>query len=301
LRSAHHQDGRIHSGRSQSTGFTSAREAGYDLPAIRVGGFTAAEFKAAGCDWPTIKSAGFTALQAKDAGCSLDAARAAGFDVIQLVLGFGFNVIVAAGIDVSSITLVRQTLHISVALFARDSWWLVYDVRKEVLIRHFIFVRTSVVTLIWLLVRTRSTTQRRLPTAKSLSMSLLVGWSFPVTIWCCLTYARIIGSQTGYYSPMVMRIASTMANTMHNAFQSSVSVRIRSVIQRDAQIRQGAKMPSQMYSGGIKSGNIKGLGENSGCTSQETGVMLQYGKTKKMWFLLMQQTKTCYIGFSHFS
>jgi ribosomal protein L13E len=107
--------------KASGTGFATAREAGYDLPAIRVGGFTAAEFKAAGCDWPTIKSAGFTALQAKDAGCSLDAARAVGFDVTQLVLGFGFNVIVAAGIDVSSVTLVRQIMHISVAKFARHS------------------------------------------------------------------------------------------------------------------------------------------------------------------------------------
>jgi hypothetical protein len=81
---------------------------------------------------------------------------------------------------------------------------------------------------------------------------------------------------------MVMRIASNKAKT-HNELHTSVSVRIRSVIQRDAQIRQGTTRLIQMSSRGIKSGSMQGLGV-CGCASQETGVMLQDCNTKKWDF-----------------
>ena len=86
------------------------RAMGRDWAYIRTAGFTAAEVKAASaCDWATIKALGFTAAEAIATGCNLASARAAGYDDARsLVAAFDLKDVVASGVDISSIALVRH-------------------------------------------------------------------------------------------------------------------------------------------------------------------------------------------------
>jgi len=90
--------------------FSTARSAGFDLPSLKAAGYDIATFRAAGCSWAEMKTAGFSARELRPAGCDLACAKAAGFDVSSLMVSFGYDVVAAAGCDVSSCVLVSRTL-----------------------------------------------------------------------------------------------------------------------------------------------------------------------------------------------
>jgi hypothetical protein len=89
----------------------SLKAVGFDFQSLKEKeGFDCAAFRASGFDWSTIRTAGFTAAEVKAAGCDFASAQSAGFDVPSLVVAFGYNVVTASGVDLSSRMLVRSLL-----------------------------------------------------------------------------------------------------------------------------------------------------------------------------------------------
>jgi hypothetical protein len=95
---------------------------GFDLPSLKAADFDVTSFRAAGCDWSTIRTAGFSAAEARSAGCDLASAQAAGYGAPLLLDAYGYDVVKAAGVDLSSFILVSFTLCTCTHVYARTDF-----------------------------------------------------------------------------------------------------------------------------------------------------------------------------------
>jgi hypothetical protein len=67
------------------------------------------------CEWAELKKDGFTARELRLAGCDLETAKTLGYDAFPLVSAFGYDAVVASGVDFSRLVLVSFLLQHAIA------------------------------------------------------------------------------------------------------------------------------------------------------------------------------------------